>query len=162
MMLPNTWKSLKDFAIWYKQNNYPQLPPKIPQVYQTDVSLSVCVFRHGPFQVEFYIAKPGFTSSKHYHPFEQVIIFMGGSGKGRRGLNLNEETVWWYMNPPETGKISEVLMPNQWHQICSLEHGLYFYNCQLWPEKTNLTSAVVEYNGDSLGPIHNQIISNKS
>ena len=159
MIIPDKWNSLKEFALWYKQNNYPQLPPKISQVYQTDVSLSVCVFRHGLFQVEFYIAKPGFISSKHYHPFQQIIIFVGGSGKGRRGFNLNEEPSWVDMNFAQTGQIMNVLMPDQWHQICSSEHGLYFYNCQLWPKTIDLSSAVVEYDGPSLGPLHNEILS---
>lgn len=151
------WQNLLEFATWFEDNGYPQHPPVIPKVYQTDVSLSVCVFEYHQYQVEFYIAQPNFLSSKHYHNFEQVIIFMGGSGRGRRGDHLDEESDWVELNYHSIGKPGNILLSTQWHQIQSYEHGMYFYNCQLWPSNTNLTSAVVEYRGDSLGPIHSRI-----
>ena len=101
--------------------------------------------------------RPNFLSSKHYHPFEQLIIFMGGSGKGRRGTNLNQEPSWVGLNSDLIGKIQSVLKTNEWHQIKSGIHGLYFYNCQRWPDEKTMSSAVVEYDGASLGPLHDTI-----
>jgi hypothetical protein len=152
-----TWTTLQQFAEWYKTNNYPHNPPADAKLYQTDVSSSICVFRQGRFQVEFYIARPNFVSSKHYHNFEQAIIPMGGTGRGRRGTNLSEESDWKTINQFIVGKILPI---NYWHQIESFDLGLYFYNCQMWPEEVTPTSAVVSYIGASLGPIHDLIKSN--
>lgn len=151
------WSDLLDFTHWFKNNGYPQNPPAAPKIYQTDVSISVCVFQHKNYQVEFYIARPDFESSKHYHNFEQTIIFMGGTGHGRKGLHLDEEPNWIPFRKEHIGVVGSILTPNQWHQIRSYHPGLFFYNCQRWPDTNNLTSAVVEYRGDSLGPLHDRI-----
>jgi len=113
MNIPDTWNTLSDFTKWYVDNNYPILVPDNVQVFPTDVSYSVCVFRRDVYQVELYIAKPEFMSS---------------------------------------------LPPNHWHQVGSGMQGFVFYNCQKWPNVELMTSAVVEYGGESLGPLHKQII----
>jgi hypothetical protein len=156
MNIPDTWNSLNEFANWYKLNDYPQMD-SVHFIHQTDVSLSITLFRHKCYQVEFYIAKPNFLSSKHYHPFEQLIIFMGGNGQGRRGVNIDEETTWVSLNNHVVGQIQPVLKTTEWHQIKSEQNGLYFYNCQRWPNENMMSSAVVEYNGISLGPMHDRI-----
>lgn len=154
--------TLLDFANWYKSNNFPQQISQDTKIYQTDMSISFTIFKQGIYQVEFYIAKPNFKSSKHYHPFEQVIIPAGGSGRGRRGTDLNEEPEWKQINHTIVGKILHILPANtHWHQIESYDKGLYFYNCQKW-SSTSTTSAVVEYIGESLGPIHDSIIRNSN
>lgn len=152
-----TWNNLQEFAQWYKDNNYPHNPPTDAKLYQTDVSSSICIFRQGKFQVEFYIARPNFISSKHFHNFEQAIIPMGGTGRGRRGTVLSEESDWKTISWFIVGKILPILPQTHWHQIESFDTGLYFYNCQMWPEGVTPTSAVVSYIGDSLGPIHDLI-----
>ena len=156
MNFPN-WPNLIEFTQWYIQNGYPQILPSETKIYQTDVSLSVCVFKHQQYQVEFYIARPNFISSKHYHTFEQMIVLMGGTGRGRRGNSLDEESDWVELNTSCIGRPGTLLKPDQWHQIESYGYGLYFYNCQKWPKDKSISSAVVEYYGDSLGPLHDQI-----
>ena len=153
MNIPDTWNTLQEFTSWYVDNNYPILVPDNVQVFPTDVSYSVCVFRHDVYQVELYIAKPEFMSSKHSHPFEQQIIFLGGDMWGNRQNGKLE-----HLGDSDKNKVGNILPPNHWHQVGSGMQGFVFFNCQKWPNKQLMTSAVVEYGGESLGPLHKQII----
>ena len=153
MNIPDTWQSLSDFTNWYIENKYPILVPDNVQVFPTDVSYSVCVFRHDVYQVELYIAKPEFMSSKHSHPFEQQIIFLGGDMWGNR-----ENGRLKHLGDNDKYNVGDVLPANVWHQVGSGSQGFVFYNCQKWPNTQMMTSAVVEYGGESLGPLHKQIL----
>lgn len=163
--IPNTWDSLKDFAQWYIENNYPIRVPENARVYPTDVSYSCCVFRQDVYQVEIYLAKPNFSSSKHTHPFEQLIIFLGGH---LSGANQNSQTIGSLGEPitsassstiphKQFGRVSSILTPGNWHSISGHDQGFIFFNLQRWSDAKQMTSAVVEYNGDSLGTIHDSI-----
>lgn len=153
MNIPNTWQSLNEFTQWYIDNNYPILVPDNVQVYPTDVSYSVCVFRHDVYQVEMYIAKPDFMSSKHSHPFEQQIIFLGGDMWGNRQNGRLQ-----HLSDKDKNNVGVILPANQWHQVGSGNQGFVFFNCQKWPSAEMMTSAVVHYNGDALGELHKIII----
>lgn len=153
MNIPDTWQTLQEFTQWYIDNNYPIHVPDNVQVYPTDVSYSVCVFRRDVYQVEMYIAKPEFMSSKHGHPFEQQIIFLGGDMWGnRQNGNLA------HLTDKDKGKVGDVLPTNHWHQVGSGSQGFVFFNCQKWPSIELMTSAVVEYIGEPLGDLHKTII----
>jgi hypothetical protein len=153
MNIPDTWHTLTEFTKWYVDNNYPIIVPDNVQVFPTDVSYSVCVFRRDVYQVEMYIAKPEFMSSKHSHPFEQQIIFLGGDMWGNRENGRLE-----HLGDNDKNKVGHILPPNNWHQVGSGSQGFVFFNCQKWPSVKMMTSAVVEYGGESLGPLHKQII----
>jgi hypothetical protein len=153
MIIPTTWSSLSEFTDWYSANNYPIRVPDNVQVFPTDVSYSVCVFRQDVYQVEMYIAKPDFMSSKHSHPFEQQIIFLGGDMWGNRQNGKLQ-----HLSDKDKFKKGDILPPDCWHQVGSGMNGFVFFNCQKWPSVQHMTSAVVEYNGDELGPLHNKII----
>lgn len=153
MNIPESWNTLQEFTQWYIDNKYPILVPDNVQVFPTDVSYSVCVFRHDVYQVEMYIAKPEFMSSKHSHPFEQQIIFLGGDMWGNR-----ENGKLQHLSSKDKNHVGALLPPNNWHQVGSGSQGFVFFNCQKWPNTQMMTSAVVEYGGESLGPLHEQII----
>ena len=156
MNIPETWNSITEFADWYQQNGYPRKVPMPPEVFVTDVGTSIILFRQGLFQVEFYVASPNFTTSKHYHPFEQIIILVGGGGQGRIGSSLEEEPQW--MPFDRVGQRLAPLSQIMWHQLKVLEHGICFYNCQKWESEEEMTSAIIEYEGDSLGPMHEEML----
>lgn len=165
MILPDTWPSLKQFAEWYIDNNYPIRVPENATIYPTDVSYSCCVFRQDVYQVEIYLAKPNFKSSAHSHPFEQLIIFLGGhlSGAsqanpivGSLGSPINAQSSKT-MPHKDFGRVSNILTPGNWHEITAHSQGFIFFNLQRWPDVKTMTSAVVEYNGDSLGVLHDSI-----
>lgn len=150
--------SCLEFAKLWKESGYVHHVPDNAKAYVTEHSYSFPIFRQGNFQVEHYIVRPNVTSTKHYHPFEQVLIFIGGSLEGRRGIDLAEETIWRKLEHKDFGHVSRVLAPEQWHQIRSLEYGFSFYNVQKWPDHLQITSAVVEFRGDLLGPEQQQLI----
>lgn len=159
MNIPDTWNNITEFTDWYQQNGYPRKPPNPHEVFVTDVGTSIIIFRHGLYQVEFYVASPHFTTSKHYHPFEQIIIFMGGDAEGRLGKDLDEEPPW---RPFRTlGQRLAPLAMDMWHQLKVLDYGICFYNCQRWESEQAMTSAIIEYEGDSLGPMHQEMLNNK-
>ena len=153
MNMPDTWNTLTDFTNWYIENKYPILVPDNVQVFPTDVSYSVCVFRRDVYQVEMYIAKPEFMSSKHSHPFEQQIIFLGGDMWGNRQNGKLQ-----HLSDKDKNNVGVILPANQWHQVGSGSQGFVFFNCQKWPSVEMMTSAVVEYNGEALGEAHKRII----
>lgn len=169
MKIPTTWNTLQEFAQWYTDNKYPIRVPENARVFVTDVSYSCCIFRHDCYQVEIYLGSPNFISSKHYHPFDQLIIFLGGHLAGTRGTETTKqpyresgqkihENSSAELPHKDAYKIGSVLTTDQWHEVCSFDQGFIFLNCQKWYDKTKMTSAVVEYNGDPLGSLHQDLI----
>ena len=63
-----------------------------------------------------------------------------------------------HLGDNDKNNVGDVLPPNHWHQVGSGSQGFVFFNCQKWPSVKMMTSAVVEYGGESLGPLHKQII----
>lgn len=155
----NPLMTAKEFAKLWQDSGYVHRVPDDAKAYVTEHSYSFPIFRQGNFQVEHYIVRPNVTSTKHYHPFEQVIIFLGGTLEGRRGTDLSEESEWRKLEHKDFGRISRALLPTQWHQIRSSDYGFSFYNVQKWPDNMQITSAVVEFRGDLLGPEQQELIS---
>lgn len=149
---------LYQFAQWWLSEGRPIAPPLDNHILETDHSLSMVIFRDGAFQVEQYMGKSNFTSSKHSHPFDQLIIFQTGKLWGRRGQDILEEPPWQPLEDTDSLEINQVLPRGHWHQIRSFERGFMFYNLQYWYD-LKPTSAVVEYRGQSLGPLHDRIIN---
>lgn len=156
--LPETWENLDAFVKWYIENGYPRNPPTPNETYFTDVGTSVIIFRHDHYQAEFYIGSPHFNTSKHFHPFEQTIMTVGGNGEGRRGTNINDDTKWTQITDKAHNRVGRFLPPHQWHQLSSFDRGLYFFNFQRWPDKSKMSSAIIGYYGESLGPVHDDLM----
>lgn len=162
LVIPETWATLKDFVQWYAGNGYPIRVPANVVVYPTDISYSCCVFRQDVYQVEMYMGAPNSVATPHSHPFEQLIIFLGGHMSGARGggpmvtnggkINRDAE-----LPHHEHGRWGGVLPANMPHEIHGHEQGFVFFNCQKWPNKEMMSSAVVHYDGPALGPLHQRI-----
>ena len=60
------------------------------------------------------------------------------------------------------GLIGLSLLAGQWHEIEGKEQGFVFLNCQKWLNKEMMSSAVIEYDGESLDAIHDQVIRSKN
>jgi hypothetical protein len=159
MDIPNTWNTLEEFTDWYIKNGYPRKPPDPPEVYFTDVGTSIIIFRHDVYQAEFYIGGANFLTERHYHPFEQRIMSVGGTGRGRSGRDIVKDEPDWIMTDTFK-KPNSTLYPDQWHQLQSFNKGLYFFNFQKWPSVELMTSAIIEYGGKSLGPVHDKLLEN--
>lgn len=72
-VVPDSWDNVADFADWWIGNGQPICPPKTPKVYCSDDAASVCLFRHGQFQVELYLIYPNPNLPVHEHPGVEVI-----------------------------------------------------------------------------------------
>jgi len=124
--------------------------------------------------VELYLTKGNFKSTRHSHPFEQKIIYLGGHLSGKRGHGEMEfgpaqdlgspitETSSDEQPNPQAGLIGLALLSGQWHEIEGKEQGFIFLNCQKWPNKEMMSSAVIEYDGESLGAVHGKVIRSKN
>ena len=55
------------------------------------------------------------------------------------------------------GWMGGVLPVDTPHVIQGHEQGFVFFNCQKWPNKEMMSSAVVHYKGPALGPLHQRI-----
>ena len=74
LVVPSSWENLEQFALWYKRNSMPIRIPADSRVYVTEQTYSTVLFRQGRFQAEMYFAHPDTISTKHSHPFDQIVL----------------------------------------------------------------------------------------
>lgn len=173
-VIPKTWANLRSFADWYIANGCPIRVPARSFIYAADVSYSVCLFRHDVYQVEMYLAKPHCYVPRHSHPFEQMIVILGGDLTAMRGPDGSDEPSQvsrvcavedipqgWHPDAahPDAGTIGQIQPVGDWHEITGYDQGFVFLNFQRWPSREMMDSAVVHYqNGPSLGPMHDELL----
>jgi hypothetical protein len=72
-------KTVEEFAQWYLDNRCPIRPPFHDAIYFTEMTASLCLFRHENYQVELYIVKPDMDCPKHSHPgVDSYFIYLTG------------------------------------------------------------------------------------
>lgn len=162
--------NLEQFSQWYINNNYPIRIPQDAKVYVTDYTFSIPIFRDGPFQVELYLVKGNTTSPKHYHNAEQISIFLGGLVNTRKGKDISEDPEWGsagssnptYSDFPskDAGAVGKLLTTDTWHQIRTGNRGAVFLVIQHW-DNSEITSAVIDWKGEPIGPEHTNTILNE-
>ena len=168
LIVPDTWNTLEEFAQWFKDNGYPMRVPANMQIYVTDSTYSCIVFRQDVYQAELYMIAPCKKSSPHSHDFENLPIHMGG-----------HVTVWtrspWQWGDlchplsnitdnsphPESEKLGMNLKIGESHNIDTHEQWCLMYVIQKWNDEEDMTSAVIHYIGQSMGPIHSEILLKK-
>lgn len=159
LIIPETWDSLEQFVHWYRVNQYPFRIPSDSQTFVTDVSYSMIIFRQDVYAVELYVGAPslkGVQHAKHKHPFEHMTLICGGELYGRRGVNMEDDPP--FSGPLAAGSLSAKLGPNDWHQLTT-PSGFVLLTFTKWNNKEDITSAVVEWDGTSLGPIHDTLLN---
>lgn len=159
LVVPETWDSLDNFIHWYRVNGYPFRIPLRHKTFVTDHSYSMIVFEQDVYSVELYIGAANLDSPKHKHPFESKVLFCGGSIKARRGRDFNEEPPFVELGPRSAGSVGPPVREGEWHQLTT-ETGFMIMTFSKWPSKDHLTSAVVAYEGETMGPIHQALIEN--
>jgi hypothetical protein len=162
--IPEDWESLKDFIIWYKNNNYPMLPPSDMSVYVTDITASTIIFRRGRFQVEMYLIYPGADVVAHAHDLDLSIIYLGGAMEARAmgmAKNFGNDDSRYPKDIPhqDSGMATGILPAGIEHSFTVSVRGCLFLNIQQW-KMDELSSATVNYQGTALGPIHAEKLSN--
>lgn len=164
--VPKTWENLEQFALWYKKNNMPFRPPIKNKVYVSDQTYSFVLFRQGRYQAELYLVKPDTVSTPHSHPFSQMTIFLGGSVKGFRDGNASlitygdKKRVRSDANLDEPHidfkRLSSKLEKDQFHELEVYNDGCAMIVLQDWGD-LEPTSAIIQYDGPTLGPQHDKI-----
>ena len=148
--------NITEFAVSYKERNYPHDPKMMDRVIVTDVSTSVLVWSEEQFLVEMYMMHPSTHVVKHSHPFENVALFISGSIQGfREGGAL--ETPW--MTDEQSGYVGQPLPIGKWHEFNVGPKGAVFYNISCWENSEDKDSAIIKYIGEPLGPIHEKFLA---
>jgi hypothetical protein len=138
--IPDSWEDVEAFCDWYMENNMPIKLPNHPEVFLSDDATSVCLFRHGQFQVEIYLIYPDPKVPVHEHPDVDVIKM--------RLVN-------------DTASTSETLTNGQSHGVgLRLEgekKGFPLFAIQHW-KKDLPTTVAARWKGRTVGPIQEALI----
>jgi hypothetical protein len=151
--IPDTWESLESFVIWYLDSRMPLMIPWDAEVHKTDDATAICVFKKAPYQVEMYVIHPGMTIPVHGHPgMEVVTVILGGGKLHKKGLHGVGEG--W-------GRMSPKLIDGQVHGGIStnFSNGYMLLSFEKWPDNTEITSAAIQWKGNTAGPIHDTLIA---
>lgn len=138
--IPDSWENVEAFCDWYMENNMPIKPPHHPEVFLSDDATSVCLFRHGQFQVEVYLIYPNPKVPVHEHPDVDVIKM--------RLVN-------------ELATTSETLTNGQSHgvglRLEGEEKGFPLLAIQHW-KKDLPTTVAARWKGRTVGPMQEALI----
>jgi len=141
MIIPDTWLSTEEFVKWYIDNKTPFMPPPNVEIFRTDDATSFCMFRKGQFQVELYLIHPQPNVPTHEHPFVEVVE-----------VAVTNTTI----------DIIPVLKNGQSHGTGIREKaniiGYPLISIQRWHPKVLPTTVSVQWKGNTVGPIHEQLI----
>jgi hypothetical protein len=170
LVVPDTWDNLESYTTWYKENNYPIRPPSNMFVYETEVALSIVVFRQDVYQTEMYFAKPNMVAHAHSHTADQMTIFGGGSYTASFGFAAKTYGSKKFGEPQgenqnldlphqEFGAISTKLTAGFWHSLSAGSRGFMFFVCQKWNDKQHMNSTFIDWVGKPLGETHKELIN---
>lgn len=150
--IPENWNNLEEFSAWYRDHGCPLRLPEDARVFETDVSMSMIVFRQGDYQAEMYMMKPNVTVPKHSHPMRQLILWIGGWMQAfRQGVDPKPNEHYQTKN---SGYISPVLERDNWHAFETTEKGAFLFVTEQWKNNEEKSSATIAYEGTPLGPMH--------
>jgi hypothetical protein len=162
------WKTVEEFADWYKEKGFPFRPPQNNSIYRTNNASAVVLWREGRFQAELYIADANDATPEHSHPgVESIIVYL--SGDGTTTINSKEvadpKPFWDLTNEDGTSvlfKQSVRIDPNDTHGLITGDRGFAFLSLEMWPEDIDTTSVTVRWEGETTGNVHNnQIVKTK-
>lgn len=160
------WNNLKEFAEWYRDNNYPLRPPFDSGVYVTDEAVSYVLYREGQYQAELYLVKPGKMPPEHSHPnVENIIIVLGGTLEcSVDGKTLDAEPYWNKANADGTsvmfGYITDNLKHPSTHSVGGGPNGVALISFEKWHPNVKPTSISLDWAGPPVGSIHKETLKN--
>jgi quercetin dioxygenase-like cupin family protein len=158
LSVPESWNTLEDFAEWYIDSNLPLMIPWNSNVTVSDDACAATVFRKDRYQVELYYIYPHYKIVDHCHPGMEVITFYLGGGKmnkpGRRTFH-NTSSSW--------GQIKKKLKSGEYHgggkrNLADNLDGFLMFAIQKWPPGVEITSAAINWRGQTAGPKQEALI----
>ena len=153
--IPDTWNTIEDFTAWWVKNNMPLMIPSDAEVIISDDATAICVFRQGRFQIEFYIIKPHYSIESHCHPGMEVmtIYFAGGTNSPPGPRTFHNTADRW-------GRIRTKLESGEYHggEDTDVFSGFVLVAIQKWDEGIPMTSAAINWKGNTAGPLQEALI----
>lgn len=145
--IPNNWDTLDSFIDWYLENRMPIMVPTNTEVIVTDNATAIIVFRHNRFQIELYIIHPSTSIVEHSHTGLDLAIMQIGS--------TNNIDAW--------GSITNELKSGDTHggdnpDPFNSGTGYLFLTFQKWHDNIPMTSAAVQWDGPTHGPIQDSLV----
>jgi hypothetical protein len=155
LIIPNSWETIEDFTGWWVKNKMPLMIPQDAEVIISDDATAICVFKHGRFQIEFYIIRPHYSIESHCHPgMEVMTIYFGGGSNSLPGPETfhNTATRW--------GRIRKKLNSGEYHggEDTAIYSGFVLVAIQKWDEDVPMTSAAINWKGTTAGPVQEALI----
>lgn len=142
LTIPETWATLDEFIEWFMDSRMPWMIPEDSEVYVTDNASSIILFRHDCYQVELYVNYPKSKAPLHGHPGMDLVTMQIGR-----------------MNPIRWAYPNKVLKNSEKHDAdFASEKGTVFLTFEKWLPEIPMTSASVNWVGETVGPIHEELI----
>jgi hypothetical protein len=156
IVIPDDWDTLENFVDWYMEQRMPLMVPWNAEVIKTDDAVAICIFRKGRYQVEFYLEFPRMSIPEHAHPRMEVItVDLGGGGLSPKN-EIGTSKKW--------GTIDLNLKAGEVHgggTMARLGAGMCFLAFQRWDDPQEMSSAAVQWQGITAGPIQENLIKRK-
>ena len=150
--IPGDFGTVKDFAQWWFYNNMPFAPPHDTEIYRSDDATSMCMFRHGRYQVELYMIFPQPNLPIHEHPGVEVIKYR----------------VPYYPSPEGLAPMttSHILKAGEAHgagvnfkeREGELNRGFPLLAFQRWDEGLEMSTVATRWKGETVGPMQEDLI----
>lgn len=155
IVIPDTWDTIEDFTEWWIKNKMPLMIPRDAEVIISDDATAICVFRHGRYQIEFYIIRPHYSIESHCHPgMEVMTIYFGGGNNSPIGAKTFHNTA------DQWGRVRAKLESGQYHggENTDVFSGFVLVAIQKWDEGIPMSSAAVNWTGKTAGPQQEALI----
>ena len=164
--MPDLWKTVEEFRDWYTAKGYPMRPPYLNPIFHTDNAMSLCLFREGRFQVELYLTKPFANSPPHTHPgVESAFVYLTGDIKfdiETKGTQIDNKMHFARADGAHRMFGATSSSPDglaHWLDIGA--DGAAFLSFEYWKD-VDPTSVTVNWKGDPVGSIHEEILKQKA
>ena len=155
VVIPETWDTVENFTGWWIKNRMPLMIPNDAEVIVSDDATAVCVFRHGRFQIEFYIIKPHYSIESHCHPGMEImtLYFAGGKNSPYGARSFHNTADKW-------GRVRSKLESGEYHggEDTDVFSGFVLVALQKWDEGIPMTSAAINWTGSTAGPMQEALI----
>lgn len=141
--IPDSWKTVEEFCDWYIENSLPIMFPSNIEIFTTDDATSVCLFRKGQYQVEFYLIHSKPKIPIHEHPnVDAIEVRLRNTGR----------TIF----------VNEILRKGQSHgpgiRMEADVKGFPLLSIQKWDEGFEPITISTRWKGKTVGPLHDDLI----
>ena len=165
--LSTAWETLEDFMEFYSCN-----PPPVPMapphdgVYIDDIVYGVVMLRVKQFQCQLFICKPNAIIPEHTHPnADSSEVHISGMMFNKRGRQVVTQEILDIRTKDGLeyphGRAIKIACTDK-HKATSGPRGGAFLVFQKWHEGHSPTSLGIDWNGESVGEDHTEMIKEQN